>query len=136
MYAHRDQRADVNRKWDAVVAAGHDVADGITAEHCYTPLVEPWQAAGVKAGETYAHRVPSAFHLAHRGAAGANQQHVAFFDVDLLRFLGGIEILGQDFLPRLHPLDFFQPWNIEQYAAAHDTGASDVDCALLCAMRT
>src|SRR5258708_28595840 len=136
MNAHRDQRADVNRKHDSVVAARHHVADSVAAEYCYAPLMEPWQAGGVEAGKTDAHRIPSAFDLAHRGAAGANHQHVAFFDVNLLRLLDGVEILRKDLLPRLHPFDFFKERDIEQDAAAHDTGASDVDLAFFRTMRS
>src|SRR6266481_8306322 len=136
MDAHRDQRADVNWQRDAIVAARHDVADRVAAEDRDTPLVKPWQATGVETRKTDAHRIPSAFDLAHRGAAGANHQNVAFFDANLLRILGGVEIFRENFLPRLHPFDLFEAWNIEQHAAADDAGAGDIDCALLRAMRS
>src|ERR1700684_3196325 len=116
MDAHRDESADVYRKHDAVVAARDDVADGVAAEDGDAPLVEPWQATGVESGESDAHRIPSAFCLAHRGAAGANHQHVAFFDVNLLRFLGGVEIVWQDLLALLHPFDRFLARNIDPAA--------------------
>src|SRR5208283_6141033 len=116
-------------------AAWHDVAHGVAAEDCDAPLVEPRQAGGVEAGETDAHRVPSAFYFAHCGAAGADQQHIAFLDVNLLRFFGGVEIFGQDLFARLHPFNFFEARNVEQDAAADDTGAGHVDRAFFCAMR-
>ena len=136
MDTHRDQRADVNRQRDAIVTAGHDVADSVAAENCDAPLVEPWQARGVEAGKSDAHRIPSAFDFAHRGPAGANHQHIALFDVNLLRFLGGVEVLRKNFVARLHPFDFFQPRDIEKDAAADNAGAGDVDRAFFCAMRS
>src|SRR5260370_21442571 len=121
MDAHRYQGADVNRQCNPGISARHHVAHRVTPENRDTPLVQPRQAARIEAGHPLAKRIPSTFGLAPRRAAGADQQHVAFFHVNSLRLLGSIEILGEYWCTRLEPFDFFEARNIEQDAAADAT---------------
>src|SRR5205085_6290203 len=79
--------------------------------------------------------VPGALLLAPTRLAGANHQHVALFDVDLMVLLSGVEILRKNRLARLEPFDFPDLRNVEQDAAADDALARDRDRALAGALR-
>src|SRR5258708_25794940 len=96
MDAHRDQGADVDWERDPLISTRHHVAHRVTAENRDTPLVQPRQAARVEAGHPLAKWIPSSFGFAPRCAAGADQQHVAFFHVNSLRLFGGVQIFGED----------------------------------------
>jgi len=111
----------VDRQRDPLVSARHDVAHRVASKDCDATLVQPRQAARVEAGHPLAKRIPSAFRFASGRAAGADQQHVAFFDVDLFApFRRRSRSSGKIGVPGSSQSTFFEARNIEQDAAADD----------------
>src|SRR5215469_2067614 len=122
------ERAYMNRQAHlGAVRTGCDITDRIASEHRNFPLMQPFQAGSIEPRQTFAARVPGAFDGAPLMASGANQQDIAFSDLQVTELFGCFEILGINRVAQFEPFDLLRPRDIEQDATAHHTIARYVD---------
>ena len=93
--AHGDQEQLVNRLVHAVHQGRHHVAAVVAADHGDIAAMQPFGAGGVQPGGELS-RVPRAFVVAPRPAAGAEKDDIAGADLKAGLLLPGVQVLGVD----------------------------------------
>ena len=117
----------------AGVLARHHVVARVAAENRYAALVEQRKACRLTRGRACLARVDRTFDIAAAQVAGADQQHIALFDLESAAFFGGKYVFGHHAFAALYPVHAANHRRVHEDAARCDAFVGKLDRLDRCA---